>query len=72
MVIKFINGKKKHYYLHSEALNIKKDKWNLVELDLKVPEAIINNTEIQVFIWNRGNEVLYMDNFSLQLFSSDQ
>lgn len=57
------------YYLKSLAETGAPGVWNRVTIDYKIPDDFPDKAdEVQAYFWNTGDQVCYIDDFSVELF----
>jgi hypothetical protein len=54
--------------LDSENLDLKEGEWNYVSSDYLSPEMRSRDDKTKAFVWNRGGNELYLDDFKLEVF----
>jgi hypothetical protein len=63
------NGTAYKYFIKSLANTGKPGIWNRVTTDYKIPDDFPDKTdEVQAYFWNTGDQVCFIDDFSVDLF----
>ncbi len=58
----------KYQALDSEGLELKNGQWNKISMLYLSPEMRTNTDPIKAYLWNRGGNQMYMDNFKLEVY----
>ncbi len=62
------NSTYKYQAEDSEDLDLKLNEWNFITMDYLSPEMRFRDDKFKVFIWNRGGNDLYLDDFKVEVF----
>ncbi len=72
LVITFsFNGKSYKYRaasMNHDNFTLKMNQWNLITRDYMTPEPRTPNDEMQVYVWYRGQDNIYIDDLKVELF----
>ena len=69
LVAETMHGNFSYMYqsLNSENLDLKVGEWNYVKMDYLSPEMRFRDDEFKTYIWNRGKNEMYLDDFKLEV-----
>lgn len=62
------NYKYKDFSMNGDSVNLKLNQWNLITADYMIPELLSHSDKLEVYVWYKGEENIWIDDLKIEFF----
>jgi hypothetical protein len=65
---KWENYKYRNFSMNADSVKLQMNQWNLITADYMTPELLSRSDDLEVYVWYKGKEYIWIDDLKIEFF----